>query len=98
MVAPSKARWGRAAGGVSGVRRQLKFSAAEPLTVAMTRSPVKGVYCGGYQLECAQTHMKLTHPTAVVLDQGGILPVVGHERAGDGGGDGGGRDVSEAGA
>lgn len=40
FVAPSKARWGRVAGGVEGVRRQLKVSAAELETVAMTRSPV----------------------------------------------------------
>lgn len=43
-MAPSKARCGSVAAGVLGVSRQLKFSAAEPLTVAMTRSPVKGRY------------------------------------------------------
>lgn len=38
----------------------------------------------------------VAHPAAVVLDQRSILPVVGNERAGDGGGDSGGRDVSQA--
>lgn len=46
MVAPSKARCGREAGGVCGVRVQVKASAADFSTVAMTRSPELGRYCG----------------------------------------------------
>jgi len=45
-VAPSKARVGRVAYGVFGVRRQLKLSAPEFWTLAMTRSPVVGRYWG----------------------------------------------------
>lgn len=40
----------------------------------------------------------LAYATAVVLDQSGILSVVGHEGAGDGAGDGVGGDVPQAGA
>lgn len=63
----------------------------------MTRSPVKGVYC--VQLgRSVSGKLELTYATTVELDQGCILPVVSHEGARNGGGDGVRRDVSQAGA